>query len=118
MPLRRFLPGRLAPAAAAALLLTLAAPAPARAGCYEGLGCTDLHRFAQGALYNQSCEFLYFLRNSIYKENGYCFRTQRAIRTFGNAGCYIQDAARVPLNPVERYNVDLIKRVENARGCR
>ena len=41
------------------------APLPAQANCYELIGCT----------------------NRIYKENGYCFHTQKAIDAFGNAGC-------------------------------
>lgn len=104
--------------ALAAALFVLAAPAPAAAGCYEGLGCTDTDRFSRAALREQSCDFLYYLRNSIYQENGYCFRTQRAIRTLGNAGCYIRDAGRVPLNSVERDNADAIKRTERWLGCR
>ena len=33
----------------------------------------------------QSCGELWYRRNSLYKQAGYCFKTARAIRTFGNA---------------------------------
>ncbi len=33
----------------------------------------------------QSCYDLWVQRNSVYKEAGYCFKTPRAIRYFGNA---------------------------------
>ena len=41
---------------------------------------------------------LWEVRNWIYKENGYCFHTPKAIKAFGNAGCKYDDAADVPLN--------------------
>src|SRR5207249_301574 len=34
-----------------------------------------------------SCDDLWVARNTIYKNRGYCFKTQRAISYFGNAGC-------------------------------
>jgi YARHG domain len=36
---------------------------------------------------NYSCSDLWKERNSIFKEAGYCFKTSRAQRYFGNAGC-------------------------------
>jgi hypothetical protein len=33
------------------------------------------------------CQPLREVRTWIYKENGYCFHTQKAIDAFGNAGC-------------------------------
>jgi YARHG domain len=41
------------------------------------------------------------VRNWIYKENGYCFKTPKAIKAFGNAGCLYADAAQVLLDKVE-----------------
>jgi hypothetical protein len=57
------------------------------------------------------------VRNRIYKENGYCFHTQKAIQVFGNAGCKYDDAGDVPLNAAERHNVAAIKKVEAKKGC-
>jgi 2-methylcitrate dehydratase PrpD len=57
------------------------------------------------------------VRNTIYKENGYCFHTQKAIDAFGNAGCKFDNAGDVPLNAAERHNVSAIKKVEAKKGC-
>lgn len=57
------------------------------------------------------------MRNTIYKENGYCFQTERAIAAFGNEGCSITNQAQVRLNAFERHNVALIKKVERRKGC-
>lgn len=57
------------------------------------------------------------VRNWIYKENGYCFKTPKAIKVFGNAGCLYDNAADVPLNKFEKYNVNVIKKVEKQKGC-
>jgi hypothetical protein len=57
------------------------------------------------------------VRNTIYKENVYCFHTPKAIEAFGNAGCLYDDAGDVPLNQVERANVEAIKEAEAKKGC-
>ena len=62
-----------------------------------------------------SCFDLWVARNEIYARNGYCFRTRRARRYFGNAGCWTRNP---PLNRFERRNVMLIRRTERWRGCR
>ncbi len=62
-----------------------------------------------------SCFELWVARNEIYARNGYCFRTRRARRYFGNAGCWTRNPR---LNRFERRNVMLIRRVERWRGCR
>ena len=36
--------------------------------------------------YAQSCQELWYERNTYYKQGGFCFKTARAINTFGNAG--------------------------------
>ena len=38
--------------------------------------------------YAKSCYDLWYERNEIYYENGYCFSTDLAIDTFGNDDCY------------------------------
>jgi hypothetical protein len=57
------------------------------------------------------------VRNWIYKENGYCFKTPKTIKAFGNAGCLHDDVTQVPLNQYEQYNVKAIRKVETQKGC-
>lgn len=45
-----------------------------------------------------TCEQLWFGRNGIFKEARYCFKTARAIASFGNAGCRYDDVSSVPLS--------------------
>jgi hypothetical protein len=115
--------GRIGIAAVAALSIAavgatlVASPSPARANCYELIGCTNKDYFKAAQLKQLSCQILWEVRNTIYKENGYCFHTQKAIKAFGNAGCKFDDAGDVPLNAAERHNVLAIKKVEAKKGC-
>jgi hypothetical protein len=93
------------------------APAPARANCYELIGCTNKDYFQASQLSQLGCQLLWDVRNAIYKENGYCFHTAKAIQYFGNAGCKYDDITLVPLNDVERANISAIKQMEAAKGC-
>jgi hypothetical protein len=63
------------------------------------------------------CETLWQNRNQIYKDAGYCFRTARAIRAFGNAGCQYDNLNFVPLSHVQRREIADIQRYENRRNC-
>lgn len=63
------------------------------------------------------CDELWFARNLIFKDSGYCFRTARAIRQFGNAGCRYDDQESVPLSNVDRQNIRAIQSWEARRGC-
>lgn len=83
------------------------------AACGLGLGFGLASAQAQA----QSCEDLWFARNEIYKAQGYCFRTQRGIAAFGNAGCVYDDVNEVPLSAVQRRDIAAIQREERARGC-
>ncbi|MGL4496929.1 MAG: YARHG domain-containing protein [Beijerinckiaceae bacterium] len=65
-----------------------------------------------------SCQSLWEVRNTVFKQNGYCFRTSDAIRAFGNAGCQYDDERAVPLNTYERENVATIRQAEQRKGCR
>lgn len=98
-------------------LLLLGATGPAIANCYEDIGCTDTDHFSKSQLRGLSCENLWMVRNSIYQENGYCFKTQRAINYFGNGQCTISNMSAVPLSPTERFNVGQIAAVERQKGC-
>ncbi len=68
-----------------------------------------------GGLWGLSCQRLWVMRNQIYKNNGYCFRTRRARNFFGNAGCWTSNPR---LSRAERARVNAIRRVERAKGCR
>ena len=64
-----------------------------------------------------SCSELWYERNNIFKDAGYCFKTPRAIRTFGNAGCAYDSEYDVPLSERDRQRVNAIKRIEREKGC-
>lgn len=66
----------------------------------------------------QSCSSLYAQRNLIYKQGGYCFKTGRAIASFGNAGCVYDNQNDVPLSANQRAQVNRIISLERAYGCR
>ena len=66
----------------------------------------------------QSCGDLWYARNSIYKQAGYCFKTARAIRTFGNAGCSYDSEYSLPLSSRQRWRIDQIVSAERSMGCR
>jgi len=65
----------------------------------------------------QACADLWTARNEIYKAQGYCFRTQRAIAAFGNAGCQYDAIEDVPLSANDRRAVADIVRQERALRC-
>jgi hypothetical protein len=93
-------------------------PGAARAACYEDVGCSDTDLFVAEDLQRLAeCDILWEMRNTIYKENGYCFHKPKAIQVFGNAGCKFDDAGAVPMSSVERDNVAVIKNVEQRKGC-
>ena len=66
----------------------------------------------------QSCDELWYQRNAIYKSGGYCFKTSRAIGTFGNAGCQFDNERDVPLSANDRGRIAEIIQNERAYGCR
>jgi hypothetical protein len=105
-------------AAALAALLAAAAAAPAMAACFEsGVGCTDDHYISRKALNALSCDALWTVRNTIYHENGYCFRTARGRAAFSNENCRFDDVADVRLNSFERANIARVLEAERKKGC-
>ena len=86
-------------------------PALISASLLAGLVALTSSAFAQ------SCSALYHERNSIFAGAGYCFKTPRAIRTFGNAGCLYDSEAAVRLSPRNRARVNQIRRLEREMGC-
>jgi YARHG domain len=111
---------RLGISAIAALTASLASPV--LADCYDLLGCTDKNAFSAHYSYlagadGPTCDFLYVMRNQIYAQHGYCFKTAKAIQELGNANCHIDNMAAVPLSQIERNNVATIRRAETAKRC-
>lgn len=66
---------------------------------------------------SMACEDLWYSRNALYKEAGYCFKTARAIQAFGNAGCLYDNMGAVPLSQAARREVADIQYWERRRGC-
>ena len=64
-----------------------------------------------------SCSSLWYARNQVYKDAGYCFKTARAIRAFGNAGCGYDNVNDVPLSANQRALVQGIIEQERRMGC-
>jgi hypothetical protein len=115
----RRISGFFARAGVAAGMLTMisAGAAPARADCYENIGCTDSDSMDVDDLVELSCENLWHVRNRIYDENGYCFKTARARNAFDNSDCWVKNQANVKLSHIERRNVDAIVEAESENGC-
>lgn len=60
-----------------------------------------------------SCDELWYERNAIYAENGYCFKTKQAISVFGRA-CFPPYGK---LSRAEQAQVDLIVQWERRKRC-
>lgn len=67
---------------------------------------------AQDAAY-MSCGALWYARNEIYARRGYCFKTERAISTFGT-GCFPPYGR---LSGWEKGRVDELQYWERRKGC-
>ena len=104
-------------AAAGLLVLVSFSPVPARADCFEVIGCTDSDWFDSDDFEEFSCENLWHVRNRIFDENGYCFSTARGREYFDNSDCWIKNQADVELSEIETHNVDEIVEVEEEKGC-
>ena len=61
----------------------------------------------------QSCGDLWYRRNAIYAEAGYCFQTARARSVFG-PGCFPPYGR---LTPSQQARVNAIQAQEDYRGC-
>jgi hypothetical protein len=61
-----------------------------------------------------SCEELWYARNLIFHQNGFCFQTGRAQAAFDTRNC----TTRAPtLTTAEKSEVDRIRALERAGGC-
>jgi len=96
----------------------LAAAGPVSAACFEsGVDCTDDHNIPKAVLRTLSCDALWTVRNMMYDEKGYCFKTAKALAVFSNDGCYVTNGSLIPFNAFERTNIDRIVAVEREMGC-
>jgi len=99
----------------------LALAAPASAGPANGPAAAPAVAVAARppALRVQAdaCAGLWEERNEIYRGAGYCFKTRRAIATFGNAGCQYDNEADVPLSHRQRLRINDIRAAERRLGC-
>ncbi|MDI4663340.1 YARHG domain-containing protein [Xanthobacter autotrophicus] len=66
------------------------------------------------ALSELSCRALWYQRNAVYAERGYCFKTADAIATFGER-CFPPYGQ---LTPSQQRYVDEVKMWEARKGCR
>ena len=78
-----------------------------------GLLCLDATAAMARTYRQMTCAELWYERNAIYADEGYCFETARAIRVFGEA-CFPPYGE---LTRSEQRQVDLIRDWENRRGC-
>ena len=72
---------------------------------------------AAAPAYAESCQQLWVERNQMYKNHGYCFKTQRAIDHFGNGGCHIHNDGDVPFTRAERTRIEHIQQEERQQHC-
>lgn len=84
-------------------LVAAASAIPARAG--------DI----QGDAYD--CGELWTLKNQIYKQRGYCFKSAKAIGHFGNAGCQYDAETAVPLSDQDRSVLADIRKSMARQRC-
>jgi hypothetical protein len=61
-----------------------------------------------------SCYDLWYQRNAIFDENGYCFKTELGQQTFDNSDCWTDTPQ---LSKAEQKRVDAIRKEERRRGC-
>jgi uncharacterized caspase-like protein/uncharacterized protein YraI len=61
-----------------------------------------------------ACFDLWYERNAIFAENGYCFGSDKGKANFSNDGCYTSDPQ---LSAQEKSRVDAITAEEARRGC-
>jgi hypothetical protein len=64
------------------------------------------------------CHRLWVERNQIYKDYGYCFKSEQAIRYFGNRGCRYDYEEDIPMSPRDRALVERIQARERDHDCR
>lgn len=71
----------------------------------------------QRELWDKNCDELWEYRNFIYMRAGYCFKSPKAIKRFGNAECKYDDLDKIPLSDVTRDYISTIKGIEATKKC-
>lgn len=61
-----------------------------------------------------SCYDLWYARNAIYDDNGYCFKTSLGKEVFDNSDCW---TSKPKFSKKEWATILAIKDEEDARGC-
>ena len=77
----------------------------------------DVPEAGSGRGDGDNCDALWHRRNAVYREAGYCFRTQRAISAFGNSGCRYDALEDVPLSQRQRREVAEVSSRERSLAC-
>jgi hypothetical protein len=90
---------------------------PSRTGLLSALSVSFALTLMGSPVQAQSCGELWYARNVIYKNAGYCFNTPRGINTFGNAGCLYDRQEDVPLSANQRREINDIVQNERRFGC-
>lgn len=62
-----------------------------------------------------NCYDLWYERNAIYDDNGYCFKTSLGKRVFDNSDCYTNNP---DFTRAEQRRIDQIRREERHLGCK
>jgi hypothetical protein len=102
----------------ATLFAGIALAQPANAACFEsGIECTHDHYITTTVLEPLSCDSLWTVRNMIFDEKGYCFKTAKAQSVFSNDGCSYTTMASLPLNQYESANIQTVRAVEKQKAC-
>lgn len=90
---------------------------PAEAICFDPVGCSNTKRYNTRDLRKLNCGELWFVRNAILDDHGYCFKKEKGISAFGNDGCAFHDIADLELNRFEEFNLKAISKMEETKGC-
>jgi len=78
------------------------------------ISCAGTSQAVAQSYRHMSCDELWYARNAIYADNGYCFETRRARRAFGRS-CFPPYGE---LSGPDRREVAAIQRWERRKGCR
>ncbi|KAF0116536.1 MAG: hypothetical protein FD163_1564 [Hyphomonadaceae bacterium] len=70
--------------------------------------------FLSGPAMATSCYDLWYERNSIYNDNGYCFQTALGRRVFDNSDCF---TSHPRFTRAEQAKIDAIVRQERRQRC-
>jgi hypothetical protein len=90
----------------------------ANAGCYDDFGCSDQNAFRLHDLVSgPNCKFLNTMRNAIFAEHHFCFKSPRASAPFDNQGCVAGDPNALGLDRIERANAATILKAEQTLSC-